>query len=1676
MRYEDLSNEVAIAASQFVKEREYWLKKLAGNLVKSSFPIDKKRKMINRSTSDSVSFMIPPDLYSHLLKISRGADPLLFVILGSGLGILLHKYTGNRDIIFGIPINRQAMEGEFINTVLPLRIQVNPGGTFRELLIQVKECVIEAIEHQNYPLDALCDELNMAYASLENDFSLFDVSILLENIHEKDYLKPVQPNVILAFMRREASITGLLEYNSSLYERTTMEQIITHYLKLLTVFLGDVEAKISEVDLLSEQEIQDLVFDFNAVESDYPKHKTLHELFADQVGKTPDNIAVVGRGDNGGARAITSVSLDSVSLTYRKLNEKSNRLAKFLRKKDVKADTIVGIMIDRSIELIIGMLGILKAGGAFLPIELQTPKNRITILLEDSQAAILLTTFTATDDRSVRIAREISWELVLMEAVEDVKVNEKEENEVTAGHQSTSLAYIIFTSGSTGKPRGVLVEHRSVVNYICWAAKNYIKNETLHFPLFTPISFDLTITSVFTPLITGNGVVVYGEDDKSLLLGKILVEDRVGVVKLTPSHLKLMVETYKKDRNTESNIKRLIVGGEELETLLTRNIYQNFNGKIEIFNEYGPTETTVGCMIHRYEPGNDNRVSVPIGKPADNMKIYILDKTKKPVPMGIVGEIYISGVGVARGYLNNPELTAEKFIKNLALTTGKMYRTGDLGRWLPGKNIEFLGRIDEQVKIRGYRIEIEEIKNVLTHHAAVKEAAVVAVENYSGEKRLVAYIVPDTEHAATVNHLLHLEKKGILSGQYVHEVANIMPFISINQNETEFLYKEIFENQLYVNHGITLAEGACVFDVGAHIGMFSIFLGQILKDVEIYAFEPIPLLYNILGLNTELYGAKCKCYSCGLGSFGGETVFTYYPNATVLSGRFPNTVEEIKIIKRYIHNQEEHGDSDDSKFSEEQIDQLLAERLSKKEYICAVNTLSHFIRVNKIEKIDLLKMAVEKSEIDVLKGIDETDWPKIKQIVVEVYDTDGRLEQITQQLERHGYLVKVERSRIFHQEKNYHLYACQPRDNEIIPPGSSGQKKYPFEKVFHDRWYSPKQLKVELQNHLQKNLPDYMVPSTLVLISELPLTPNGKIDKKVLPSPETVTMEKYVPPRNEKEKRLIDIWADVLGVNKQGIGIDSNFFELGGDSIKSIQVASRLQKYNMRIDIKDLFDNPTIRELARYIKEKDRKIDQDLITGQVHLTPIQIWFFDNFKDNWHCNQSVMLYSRYGFKEEIVKKVFQEIVKHHDALRMIFKFNEDEVIQHNREMEGELFDFEIVNLESCSPIEAESRIESEANRIQRGIDLTMGPLVKMALFRTNEGDHLLMVIHHLVVDGVSWRILLEDFAVGYQQVLSGDKIKFQDKTDSYQEWAQQLIEYAQTQEPLKELSYWRDVVLTETPPLPNDYEEDNEATPRKKVGSYRETLSVTISQPETSSFLKEANHAYTTQALDLLLTALGLTIKQWIGSPRLLINLEGHGREHVIKGVDITRTVGWFTSQFPILVEMNAAHDLSNCIIAVKESLRKIPNNGIGYGILRYLVSDETTQGSCFKKEPEIGFNYLGQVGQEFHRENIHHNITISKMKMGDPINPYNMMNRALSIDGSVKEGELCLEFYYDGARYMKSTIEKLAEGLKKNLLDILQHCLSKKEKKLTPSDIIEDVKLSSEEIEDIQQFIDIQVE
>lgn len=1279
--------------------RNYWLSKFQDEIPILNLPIDFPRPFVQSFKGEHFYLSLSSEITTAVNRFLQETGTTLYMFLLTIYNVFLLKYTGQEDFVVGTPVSGrfhadlQNIIGMFVNT-LAMRNYPSGKKTFLKFLGEVKQNCLEAFENQDFQFEMLVEALNIKRDLARNP--LFDTMFVLQNTGElkvamKDlqfepyqFFNPISKFDLTIFATPEDDrILFGFEYCTSLFKRATIEQFAKHFINLISNTITQSNLPIAEIEMMSQPEQSHLLYGLNETSSDYPKLKIVNQLFEEQVEKNPLK---------------TALEYEDQKLTYQQLNEKSNQLARMLIEKGVKPNTIVAVLAHRSFEFIIAIFGIIKAGGAYLPIDPLYPKDRIEYMLGDSAVEIVLTEESFMD--KIQFGGQVIY-------INNPDLYQGCVNNPEKRNKPDDLIYIIYTSGSTGYPKGAMLEHQGVVNYIWWAIKSYFHDAAVSFPLFTSISFDLTVTSIFAPLLSGNKVVIYGEDPKGLLIEKIFKEQKVNIVKLTPAHLRLIREMD----NSKSTVKTLIVGGEQLERELAHDIYRRFEGKINIFNEYGPTETVVGCMIYRFDPQKDTRIAVPIGKPADNVQIYVLDQYLKPTPFNTEGELYISGDGVGRGYIHKQELTKAKFISNPFLDGHRMYKTGDLAKVLPDGNIEYIGRIDQQVKIRGYRIELEEIESHLLKYDSIKWTAVIDRQNGNSEKYLCAYLVADT-------------------------------------------------------------------------------------------------------------------------------------------------------------------------------------------------------------KID------------------------------------------TSQLKK--YLMNI--------------------------------------------------------------VPEYMVPGFIIQLDKIPLTPNGKIDRKALPEPDIEIKRDYISPSNDVERRIIEVWQDILGIEK--IGVQDNFFSLGGDSIKAIQVVSRLNQSKIEISVKDIILYQTVAELSAGIEleEVSQHIyEQGLISGSVGLTPIMQWFFEHQSLAPHYyNQSVVLKLKPDIDIKILEQAFLTLIMHHDGLRLNFNpiqqgmfFNHDNL---------ERFDINVVDISGLSEADQQKRFIEIGLNLKSSFNISKDLLIRASVIKFGNGNQeLLITAHHLVIDAVSWRILLEDLYSCYKTLQQESGIYEPRKTASLKDWYQTLLNYAQRPELAEEIPYWNKIIQTQSV-LPQDDDTDDWSM------NTRATSAIVFEGLEIQTTIEKSYQMFRATIQDLLLTVLSKTIKEWAGIDTVCVEMESHGR--VIDDINLSRTIGWFTAIYP--VKLNQKGDLLHSqITEIKELVKTIPNHGIGYGILKYfqhMFSDETGT------TPDLRLNYLGQFDNELNNDIFTYSTRDSGSDYGDECNITAKFEWNCMIVGKT----LKVELNYNRKAYREASIERLISIFRNTLVNVFE--------------------------------------
>jgi amino acid adenylation domain-containing protein len=734
---------------------EYWKQQLADAPPLLELPTDRPRPAIQTFQGKTERFQLDRQLTQQLKTLSQTSGCTLFMTLLAAFAVVLSRYSGQTDIVIGSAIanrNRREIEGLigfFVNT-LALRLDLSEKPSFATFLKQVQTVTQDAYEHQDLPFEMLVEELQLERKLDRNP--LVQVGFILQNAANEAWKLPgltieemsweldsARLDLEVHLSEVNDGLTGLCCYNIDLFDGSMIARLLEHFQNLLRAIIVNPQESVSLLPLLSKQEQKQLLVDWNQTQADYPKDTCIHQLFEAQVERTPDAIAVV---------------FEEQSLTYTELNHRANQLAYYLRTLGVGAEVLVGISLERSLEMIIGLLAILKAGGAYLPLAPDYPIERLQFMLEDSQVSFLIT------QRSLLAVLPPSQaNVICLDEIEE-QVSQYPQDNLQSELTSSNLANVIYTSGSTGKPKGVMVEHRGLVNLASSQIQSFAVNHNSRVLQFASFSFDACISEIL--MTFGSGATLYLAQKDALLPGQPLIERLVknGIthVTLPPSALVVL------PKESLPNLQTLIVAGEACPL----NLVKQWSVRRNFFNAYGPTEASVCASIGEC---HQNDLKVTIGKAIANVQIYILDSHLQPVPVGVSGELYIGGVGVARGYLNRPELTQEKFIANPFSNDpgSRLYKTGDLARYLPDGNVEFLGRIDNQVKIRGFRIETGEIEAVLSQHFLLAENVVVAREDNTGDKRLVAYLVPALQNEALPEQLAQWQSEYISDWQSLYE-------------------------------------------------------------------------------------------------------------------------------------------------------------------------------------------------------------------------------------------------------------------------------------------------------------------------------------------------------------------------------------------------------------------------------------------------------------------------------------------------------------------------------------------------------------------------------------------------------------------------------------------------------------------------------------------------------------------------------------------------------------------------------------------------------------------------------------------------------------------------------------------------------------------------------------------
>ncbi|MBA2676112.1 amino acid adenylation domain-containing protein, partial [Ramlibacter sp.] len=1008
----------------------YWKGKLADAPTLLSLPTDRPRPAVQSFRGDTCRFEVPASITGGLRALGQKAGGTLFMPLTAVLNVLLARWSGQRDVCIGTAIaNRTRRElelliGFFVNTLV-LRTRMEDDPRFSDLVEQLRRTALEAYAHQDVPfehlVDVLAPERHLSHAPL------FQVMLGLQNAPMGKLALPgltletqeahnttAKFDLTFFFTEEGDRLHAAIEFSTDLFERATIERMARSFLVLAEAAVAQPQTRISQLPLLDAQEQGAILAACNDARH-YDVDGTLHGLFEAQAARRPQAIALTHEGR---------------SLSYGELNRRANVLAHHLRSRGVVPDALVGLCAERSIDMVVGLLAILKAGGGYLPLDPDYPAQRLAGMVADAKPVMVLTTSSVRPTPSVRpelvegsqhawastgSARAgLGFEVFCLDRDWDSLAGLPESNP-PASSQSQHLAYVIYTSGSTGKPKGALLQHGNVLRlFEATSQFNFTERDVWTF--FHSFAFDFSVWEIWGALLFGGRVVIVPDAVRRSppAFLELLSREGVTVLNQTPSAFYQLIEADGQQALPLA-LRSVIFGGEKLDFTRLKPWYERHEAnQPQLVNMYGITETTVHVTYYEVTPDDTDKTASIIGRPISDLRAYVLDPWLKPVPTGVSGELYIAGAGLARGYLGQPELTAERFILNPHGAPGeRMYKTGDAARLLPDGTLEYLGRLDAQVKVRGYRIELGEIEAALAAVPGVKQALVLAREDRPGDKRLVAYVVPSEEDT---------------EAQDRYQLPNGLRIAHINQHETRAVFEEIFDEEIYLQNGVTLRDDAVVFDVGANIGLFTLFVHDRCANPRVFSFEPVPPVYDVMASNVAMYAPGATAMPFGLSNRAQTTQIHYYRNMSVNSGLYADVQTERALTERFLRNQSEEAGS--------YMDQLLEGKFEAEVYPCRIITLSQAIREAGVERIDLLKIDVEKSELDVLSGIEPQDWPKIRQMVIETHDIDGRVDTIRAMLGAHGLDCVVHQKQAMLGTGVFQIYAVRDRAQQAMQPSA----------------------------------------------------------------------------------------------------------------------------------------------------------------------------------------------------------------------------------------------------------------------------------------------------------------------------------------------------------------------------------------------------------------------------------------------------------------------------------------------------------------------------------------------------------------------------------------------------------------------------------------------------------------
>jgi amino acid adenylation domain-containing protein/non-ribosomal peptide synthase protein (TIGR01720 family) len=1485
-----------IAGGDLAADRAFWLERFAGDLPRLELPTDFPRPAVQTFRGKTHRRRL--DIPLHGL----GASP--FVVLQACVKALLHRWSGQRDVVVGTPVvGRQHRDleqqvGLYVNT-LALRDDVDPSLPFAGLVARVQQSTYDALEHQSYPFDMLVGEL-----PLERDMShspLFDVLVVVQDeapeplrlagarsepFERENVWNFSRFDLVFYFTTGGGELLLDLNYNTDLFRAERAASIAAQLETLLRAAAADPARPVAALDVVPEPE-QARLARFAAEPDRHPPGLTVTGRFEAQVAATPHAPAVV-HGD--------------AAVTYAALDARANRIAHALRARGAGRGDRVAVSLRRSIDAMAAILGVMKSGAIYVPLDPDLPPARRNAILADAEPKAVI------EAGAIPLAGR--------------------DDDPRAGVAPDDVAYMIYTSGSTGAPKGVLVRHDGFVNMsLCQIAAFGIEARD-RVAQFAAATFDASLAEIFAAWFRGAALVLL---DRELIehppdFLAALEAQRVSVITLPPVYLAAL------NRAPMPSVRILITAGEAARAA----DLQHYASTRACFNAYGPTETSVCAAMHHVAAGS-SAATVPIGRPVDGTTVLVLDQQLAPVPVGVPGEICVAGRGLALGYHRNAEATAERFIVHNGV---RMYRTGDRGRWNFDGELEFLGRLDDQLKVHGHRIEAGAVEAALRQCGA-GDAYVTAVD---GE--LAAYVTPPRR----------LELWPSVAEFFVYD--DVLYGSMAADEERNRAYAAVFAEALPGRSVVEIGPGPeCVLSrLALDAGAEHVYAIELLDETFARAratVDRLGLANRITLIRGDARTAALPrqvdaCISEIVGAIGGSEGAAAIINA---ARRF--LIDGRNMIPRRGVTRIAAAAIDDAALSwafpdiaAHYVQRIFDDAGAPFDLrLCLKNAgPEHLLSsAGVFEDLDFTADVPLESQHDVELRVERAGamtgflvWLELHvggQHVVDILRNQASWLPVYIPLFAQpvsvaaGDVIRFTVTRTLDADGLHPDFALRGLLRGIPIDAASPHRAKAFRATpFYDRLFAggvpverPAGLG-ELRARLAERLPRYEIPAHIVRMERLPLNSSGKVDRRALPDPRAAARPAVEAgaPLSAREAEIAAAWSEVL---RHEVGAEENFFSAGGDSIAAIRIVSLLHQRNIRLELRDIFQHPTVRACAAAATtaaDGIESIDQTPFAGELPPTPVQRWFFDEVRvAPHHYNQSVVLRPLGPLDAARVRNALDAVLRHHDALRM-------------RAEEGRLFvDAEpVVALDEIACDEAGWR--ELAGPVHAGFDLARGPLVRALLLHLPDGDALWLVCHHLVIDLVSWAILIDDLEAAYLgQALPP-------KTHSIAAFARALAERAAGEELQRERPYWERVARGDSVALP--------------APTAAEAVEIDCTPTETAALLAAAG-----KPSEVLLTALALAMRSWSGSDRLLVDLESHGRDAAPRGLDVSRTIGWFTAFHPIVLDA-AGGDPAAALARTRKALAAVPNGGTGYGLLTRLAPDPLPPA-----HPPAGFNFLGEL-------------------------------------------------------------------------------------------------------------------